>query len=69
LAGRILSIPLSRFVQPRSILTASLCGSFATSALLVFCGDSNPYFLYLGTGLMGFFICFQVPIPRLHRNF
>jgi hypothetical protein len=29
--------------------------------MLVFAGDSNPYFLYLGTGLMGFFICFQFP--------
>jgi hypothetical protein len=33
-----------------------------TSGLLLFFGDSNPYFLYLGTGLMGFFICFQASI-------
>ena len=59
LAGRILSIPLSRHIHPRIILIVSLLGCFATSILLFVAGDSNPYFLYLGTGLMGFFMCFE----------
>ena len=61
LTGRIMSIPLSKYIHPRTILTVSLAGCLATSTMLLFCGDSNPYFLYLGTGLMGFFICFQFP--------
>lgn len=61
LTGRILCIPLSKYIHPRTILTVSLAGCLITSTMLLFCGDSNPYFLYLGTGLMGFFICFQFP--------
>ena len=61
LTGRILCIPMSRFIHPRNILTVSLIGCFVTSCLLMFFGDSDPYLLYLGTGLMGFFICFQFP--------
>ena len=57
--GRIISIPLSRYIHPTTFLIVSLSGCFATSILLFVAGDSNPYFLYLGTGLMGFFMCFE----------
>lgn len=59
LIGRIISIPLSQKLQPRIILFASIVGYLIISALLVMFGGSNPYFLYVGTGSMGFAICFQ----------
>jgi len=60
MVGRLISVPLARWVPPRGMLAGALVGCLFSSALLLSRPDSMPV-LYAGTAAMGLFMAVIFP--------
>jgi len=59
LAGRFSGVLLSTKLKPRTLILTSLLCCTLSSILLVLMADTNQDLLFLGTGLVGFFVSLQ----------
>ena len=60
LLGRLISIPVSTFLSPNSIIFISLVGSSTSAIMLSIYGSWQWIILFIGTGLMGFCVSLLV---------
>ena len=58
LIGRLISIPLSTKVSPRSIILSCNLGCILAASMLIVFGNYSSWALFGATGLMGFSVCF-----------